>query len=70
MSTVIDRRIDPISVESGARDGKQTVRLRIGVESGDEGRGSRLADLSSSEARILAYALLQAAERLNIQGQD
>jgi hypothetical protein len=54
---IIDRRIDPVSV---SRAGNGKIELRIG----STGRGQgRIAWLSPSEARQVAYALLGDAER-------
>lgn len=56
--SVIERVIDPVFVE--LRTGKK-LELRIGESKRGE---SRYALLTASEARIVAYALLSAAERV------
>jgi hypothetical protein len=63
---VLDRDIDPISLEAEITGIRGKIYLRIGKDSGQEGRGSRVANFTPKEARKLAIALLQAAEQEDI----
>ena len=60
MSFVVERSFEPIAVS------KSGDRLELRIQgSGPEGQGSRSTWLSAKEARILAYELLQQAEKLS-----
>ena len=58
--TVIDRHVDPVFIEPSAIKA-DTMILRIGPPKPGE---TRVPFLNIGEARILAYALLLAAQRL------
>ena len=59
---VIDRPTKPIFLEPGVNG---TIQLRIGGRTRGEGR---TADLTTSEARLLAYALLHRIAKQSAQG--
>lgn len=59
MAKVIDRAVEPISLEGGP---KGSISLRIHGSGG--GQGDRFTYLTPHEMRVLAYRLLAEAEAL------